>query len=200
MTIRATSSSSSTNDNLLSQVSAIRTLPEALAAVKQSSAGLTKLDESLRSNREIVLAAVKQYGCALAHADEKQRGDREFVLTAVRQNGRALEYASTELQNDREIVLAAVQKDGRALKYANERFKTDEEIVRAAFAQYKSECGSMHEELILTLFCGEISQHGFACGHAKELEPDQSRSCQAIVKERAKITALLEGGQRRVEK
>ena len=79
-----------------------------LAAVKNDGRALQYVDESLWSDREVVLEAVKtdeglEGEEALMFADESLQADREVVLAAVKQCPWVLEFASEELQNDPEL-------------------------------------------------------------------------------------------------
>ena len=49
------------------------------------------------------------------HADESLRSDKEIVMAAVTQNGYALLYADASLKADKEVVMAAVTQNGYAL-------------------------------------------------------------------------------------
>ena len=77
-------------------------------------------DESLKSDREIVMTAIKSDGLVLQFAAEEVKADRGIVLNAVRKKyflDSALKYCSDVLKADREIVLTAIQADGFSLQY-----------------------------------------------------------------------------------
>eukprot|EP00971_Amphidinium_carterae_P195547 3880339-Amphidinium_carterae.1 len=78
-----------------------------------------------REKRARALAAVKRCWVKLGSVDESCRSDREIVLAAVQQHGFALQYAAESCKSDREIVLAAVQNDIIGLLFASDALLED---------------------------------------------------------------------------
>jgi Domain of unknown function (DUF4116) len=102
---------------------------------------LGNFEESIRSDREVVLEAVKVHGTALQYASIELRNDREVVLAAVNtrypwvmDRGDPLHsyrYASEALRNDPEIAMAAVKNNGCVLEYLPDSFRNDPKYVEA---------------------------------------------------------------------
>ena len=73
-------------------------------------------DNSLLSDKDVILAAVSNRGTALEYADEKLKADKEIVLSAVSQNYKAIYEADKDLQKDPDVVLAAAKNNECFLK------------------------------------------------------------------------------------
>ena len=59
---------------------------------------------------------------ALREVDETFKSDREIVLEAVKSIGYSLLWADEAFKSDKEIVLAAIKSDISAIKHADENF------------------------------------------------------------------------------
>jgi hypothetical protein len=95
------------------------------------------LNESFRSNKEIVMKALKETsleGEVVIMLPESIKGDRDLLLAAIAKtsNGQIFEFFPETYKNDRGFVLEAVKLKGMSLQYVNDNFKDDKELVLSA--------------------------------------------------------------------
>lgn len=114
-----------------------------LAYASYNICDLSKLSESFRKDKEVVLAAVTRDKCchsSLGDTHESLRDDYDVVLAAVSHYGLSIEHASGRLQEDRTIVMTAVSNDPFALEYAHAKYRDDYDVVLAAVSHPEEEC------------------------------------------------------------
>ena len=99
-------------------------------------------EDSLKSDRDVVMAAVQTHDCALDLVDKKFQSDREVVMAALQSDGTSLQFADEVLRSDREFILEAIEIaveypdiDSDVppfFYYVDEKLKSDREVVLAA--------------------------------------------------------------------
>ena len=95
-----------------------------------------KLDPTQFKWRDVALLGVARKGEWLKDIDKKFQADRAIVLAAVKNNGSALQFAAVKFKNDRDIVLAAVKSAGDALRFAATVFNKDKDIMIEAVRHF----------------------------------------------------------------
>ena len=106
-----------------------------LAAVRRDGLALKAASEALRDDRDVVAAAIAQSGWAYAYASERLRADKSLAVEAMRGNGCALGMASECLRDDELVVMVAVKCLGSALRFASARLRAKRSVVLAAIQQ-----------------------------------------------------------------
>jgi hypothetical protein len=92
---------------------------------------LSRLDDSLKDDDEIVRLAVTRDPLALKHASQRLRQNQDLVLFAVEKNFKSYSSADPLLTSNREFALSAVQRNGLCLSLV-QSFASDPEFVAAA--------------------------------------------------------------------
>jgi hypothetical protein len=100
----------------------------ALCRCKSPYTILSRFDDTIRDQEDVVLAAVARHPNELFYASKRLRGCRTFVGKAVLVNGRCLLWAASELRQDYEIALAAVRQNQNATTFVNHRIRQQVKI------------------------------------------------------------------------
>lgn len=100
---------------------------------------LSRVQEALKDDRELVLLLVNHCGSNYRHASDRLKSDRELVLAAVRSSASILSSVPKPLQSDFEVVCEAVSAGSslgcvRALTYVPKEFRENKAIVTRAVA------------------------------------------------------------------
>jgi hypothetical protein len=117
----------------------------ALASVTGNVLYFESIDNTLKSDRDIVVTAVKNDGFAIRYVTDPQlRDDKEIVLLALQSlpfwnkvDGveSVLECVSTRLRNDRQIIRTALQNNWKTVIYASLELRCDRDIMLDAITQ-----------------------------------------------------------------
>ena len=85
--------------------------------------------------KEVVLGLLKKFPVSsiLSRADEFLRDDEEVIFTAVKEDGEGLEYASERLRNDKDFVLKIVEESPLEIQYVSDSLKKDVALVLKAY-------------------------------------------------------------------
>ena len=66
----------------------------------------------------------------IAYADDSIKSDKELILKCAKVDGQVLYYASEALRDDKEVVLAAVSQKPLIVKYASRRLRKDIDVAK----------------------------------------------------------------------
>lgn len=92
---------------------------------------------NLLERKRNAITTVQEFPLELENLDESARSDRDVVMRAVQIMGWSLSFASEPLQNDKDIVLAALQNSQISIIYMSPQFQRDPELRAIAFPRHE---------------------------------------------------------------
>ena len=113
-------------------ISAIKLTDKVDSSIDPIYESIEELKPELLNNKKLMLVYLQKYGSLLSKCNNELKKDKEVVLAACKNSSYAIEYADVSLQNDKKFIIEMVKYDWQALRHCTDAMKSDKDVVISA--------------------------------------------------------------------